>query len=44
MEKINTRMRDLLLDLNLIEKLVTENYTLKNVLSSIDYEEIKNSK
>lgn len=41
MEKINTRMRDFLLDLNLSKKLVDKNYNFENILSDINYNEIK---
>jgi UDP-N-acetylglucosamine transferase subunit ALG13 len=38
-EAINTRMRDLLDDLNLKKRLVNENYNLKQVLRKVNYEE-----
>lgn len=40
-EDINTRMRDLLDDLKLNERLVNENYNLEQVLSKVDYKESK---
>lgn len=40
-DKINTRMRDLLSDLDLSEKLVYENYDISNVLSAINYNKSK---
>jgi hypothetical protein len=41
-EAINTRMRDLLADLKLNDRLVDENYNLKQLLRSIEYKESKN--
>lgn len=38
-ENINTRMRDLLEDLNLKDKLVDDNYSIDELLRSIDYRE-----
>lgn len=40
-ESINTRMRDLLDDLNLKNRLVDENYNINELLSDIDYESVK---
>ncbi|QGQ47218.1 polysaccharide pyruvyl transferase family protein [Metabacillus sediminilitoris] len=40
-ENINTRMRDLLDDLKLNERLVSENYNLDQLLKKIDYKETK---
>ncbi|KAB7708176.1 polysaccharide pyruvyl transferase family protein [Bacillus aerolatus] len=40
-EAINTRMRDLLDDLRLSERLVNENYKLENILRKVEYKESK---
>ncbi len=40
-EAINTRMRDLLDDLKLNERLVDENYNLEHILNKINYKESK---
>lgn len=39
-EEINTRMRDLLEDMNLKDRLVKEEYDLKNILAIIDYTKV----
>ncbi|MGZ0876523.1 polysaccharide pyruvyl transferase family protein [Priestia megaterium] len=40
-EAINTRMRDLLSDLNIRERLISENYSLNQILKKIDYKKSK---
>lgn len=41
-EAINTRMRDLLDDLKINERLISENYDFNHIIKKIDYKESKN--